>query len=128
LCIIAQIIVYIKYERFLNSQSLDVFQNAKIKLRLAFALFMILLISRTIYFVIENSNLYFGESDQRIMHFEEQIYIYLSENLFSSIIVIFLMKVYLKGSGGYPRSESLLSRKDDVTIISGDSTEGKAKV
>lgn len=89
-------VVYVKYESFLNTYDNHPFVNARIKLRLSFAFFMALVLSRTIYFVIEKSQVYLGENDERVMYFSEQLYVYISENLFSAIIVTILITMYIK--------------------------------
>lgn len=88
--------VYVKYERFLSSHDLESFANVKIKLRMSFALFFTLVLSRTVYFAVEKSQVYIGENDERVMYFAEQLYVYLSEIMFSAIIVTILMRMYLK--------------------------------
>lgn len=52
---------------------------------------MVLLLSRTIYFLIEKTQVYLGDSDEKVMHFGEQLYVYISENTFSALIVTFLI-------------------------------------
>jgi hypothetical protein len=66
----------------------------KIKLRLSFAFFISLLLTRTIYFTYIKAESVFNaqETNSLMLEFNQQIYVYLSENLFSVIILTFMIK------------------------------------
>lgn len=83
---------------------------------------MFLLVTRTLYFtnVKRMAYLHSEESGDYKMHFDEQIYVYLSENFFSVLIIQFMIKQNKNSSG-----DSYREHNDDATCtMLGSPTQG----
>ena len=90
-CIGAQIWVYYSFEKLLSREHFNNFTNVKVKLRIAYALFMLLMVTRTIYFTEIRRETLANIVDD-VVHFNEQIFIYISEIMFSLLILGFLFR------------------------------------
>lgn len=73
IAIIAQTWLYYDFEVLFQRGKFEQFANMKVKLRLAFAFFMMLLITRTVYFTFIKFQSFINaaESNSLMVHFDE---------------------------------------------------------